>query len=140
MTPEQMREEQARSAHRNPALSAPERRRPDHERIWLEPDITGSDERLWCQDDVWTADAAEWGGVLPTEYIRADLHAAAVEAARVEERERIAVLIETHDAVTITSRNGVTHFLKPATRLGTNTHHMTIAAAIRACTPPEPKP
>lgn len=57
----------------------------DHERIWLEPapgdPHTG---RQWCRDDVWTAMAADYDGATPTEYIRADLVAAHVAAARRE--------------------------------------------------------
>jgi hypothetical protein len=64
----------------------------DHERIWLEPGPGGYEGRLWCQDDVW-ADNSDYAGYgPPTEYIRADLFNAAVDAAREEgrreERER----------------------------------------------------
>jgi len=46
-----------------------------HERIWLEPDESAMSEtgRLWCQDNVW-GDGA-------TEYVRADVAAAALKAA-----------------------------------------------------------
>jgi hypothetical protein len=51
---------------------------PDHERIWLEPgDGDPSVGRLWCKDDVWTGDLA-YEGEMPTEYVRADIHAARV--------------------------------------------------------------
>jgi hypothetical protein len=50
----------------------------DPERIWLEPGDGAPDTgRLWCRDDVWTGDLA-YEGELPTEYVRADIHAARV--------------------------------------------------------------
>jgi len=49
----------------------------DHERIWLQhPDDADQYQgRLWCEDKVWP-DEPEEGE--PTEYVRADLHAAAL--------------------------------------------------------------
>lgn len=48
----------------------------DHERIWLEPLAPqyGHDGRLWCQNKVWPQYEGE---PEPTEYVRADLYAAA---------------------------------------------------------------
>lgn len=47
----------------------------DHERIWLEPPPGGSEGRLWCQDKVWPMQPEDGE---PTEYVRADIHAAAL--------------------------------------------------------------
>jgi hypothetical protein len=47
----------------------------DHERIWLQnANDAGSEGRLWCQDKVWPDDSEDGE---PTEYVRADLLAAA---------------------------------------------------------------
>lgn len=54
----------------------------DHEHIWLEPPCEDSkqcaDDRLWCRDQVF--DACSDCGAVPTEYIRADLSRARIEA------------------------------------------------------------
>jgi hypothetical protein len=56
---------------------------PDHEHIWLEPGEGpwDSDGRMWCEHDVWGVHS-EHGAA--TEYVRADIAAAAVEAVRKE--------------------------------------------------------
>ncbi|MBC9180165.1 hypothetical protein [Pseudoroseomonas ludipueritiae] len=59
--------------------------KPDHERIWLSP-RDPFEERTWCQDNVW-ADIPECADDPPTEYVRADLVAAAVAQARADARE-----------------------------------------------------
>lgn len=55
----------------------------DPETIYLEPDPGPFDDRTWCADNVWPEDYAE-GGPSGVRYIRADLHEAAVKAARAE--------------------------------------------------------
>ncbi|RPH74027.1 hypothetical protein EHM76_04310 [bacterium] len=50
----------------------------DHERIWLQNAIDAGHQeegRLWCQDKVWPDDPEDGE---PTEYVRADLYAAAL--------------------------------------------------------------
>lgn len=58
----------------------------DHERIWLEPQHAtyGLEGRLWCQDDVFTGADGYENDPPPTEYVRADLAAAELAAARAE--------------------------------------------------------
>jgi hypothetical protein len=60
----------------------------DHERIWLEneKDADPSVGRLWCKDKVWPTDSEDGE---PTEYIRADI-AAAARAAALEEAAKVA--------------------------------------------------
>lgn len=69
----------------------------DHERIWLQNEDDAKNQcegRLWCEDKVWPDDPEDGE---PTEYIRADLHAAA--EARVRELEdRVGVLEHDLDA------------------------------------------
>lgn len=57
----------------------------EHERIWLEPQccVDPGEGRAWCQDDVWPIGDCD-SHAPGVEFIRADLHAAAIEAARRE--------------------------------------------------------
>ena len=57
----------------------------DHERIWLSPrcPLCCGEDRTWCKDNVWSegCDPTECTA-MPTEYVRADVAAAEVEALR----------------------------------------------------------
>lgn len=53
---------------------------PDHPRIWLQADAGNAADRLWCEDKVWPDEADNPDEGEPTEYVRADICAALVEA------------------------------------------------------------
>lgn len=58
--------------------------RPEHERIWLEP--AGAPDRCWCEDN-------QWGGE-GVEYIRRDIHEAALLSAKRVGMETMSPLVE----------------------------------------------
>jgi hypothetical protein len=68
----------------------------DHETIWLQAKCReyGINGREWCQDDVWGDDCGCGEGHKPTKYVRADLLTQRDQAARAEERERCAKVVE----------------------------------------------
>jgi hypothetical protein len=74
----------------------------DHERIWLQhPNEADEYEgRRWCEDKVWPDDPEDGE---PTEYVRADLHAAAlaeIERLRMRvENARLAGDLRLHDNI-----------------------------------------
>lgn len=67
----------------------------DHERIWLEAPPGGPEGRLWCEDKVWPDDENDGE---PTEYVRADLYAAAEARVAALEAEK-AGLVEALEQV-----------------------------------------
>jgi len=54
----------------------------DPDVIYLEPDPGPSDDRTWCVNDVWPEEYGQ--GPSGIKYVRADLHEAALKAARAE--------------------------------------------------------